>query len=205
MKENFARTTRTIRSAVPARLSHPATPGNGLSPHNCLRLLQVAAILVVALNLSYVQSQASPQRQAAAPSKAQPKTIVKGTDYSAALNGYWGRLRQRISNNWLIPDGKNHVVLTATVQQDGTTADLSVTGNPSDPQAEQSCSDAFTKCQPLEALPQGLASAKLSVTFDYNYDPHGDGSSKIYGLIAPQASQNTQQKQTTPAANEGTK
>lgn len=112
-----------------------------------------------------------------------PKPAV--TNHSAALNAYWGRLQPRVTNNWVVPDGKNHVVITVNVQPDGSVGDFAIVSTPKDGLAEQSCSEAFTKSQPLEALPSGMQGAKLVLTFDYNYDPHGDGSSKLYGSIAP--------------------
>lgn len=133
--------------------------------------------VVGAFNLSSNVSAAAP------PTK--PPAKPAGANYSSALNSYWQRLQPRILNNWSTPDGKNHVVLTATIQQDGSVADVTVVSNPSNNLADQSCTEAFNKSQPLEALPQGLSAAKLTITFDYNYDPHGDGSSKVYGMIAP--------------------
>ncbi|HEY9787041.1 MAG TPA: TonB C-terminal domain-containing protein [Candidatus Obscuribacterales bacterium] len=128
----------------------------------------------------------------------QPAKAPVKVDHSAALNSYWNRLRQRVQNNWLIPDGKNHIVLTANIQADGSVGDVTVTSNPANQQAEQTCTDAFSKSQPLEPLPQGIAAAKVTITFDYNYDPHGDGSSRLYGMIVPVAQGQAQQTTSPP-------
>ncbi len=128
---------------------------------------------------------------AKAPAKAAPAAAAKrpaSVNNSAALTGYWNRLRARLQSNWQVPDGKNTVVLTANVAADGSSSDMVAEGHPKDPQAEVSAAEAFNKSLPLEALPSGVTSAKITVNFEYQYDPHGDGYSKVSGQISQVAS-----------------
>lgn len=124
---------------------------------------------------------------AKAPAKVAPPKKVTSVNNSAALTGYWNRLRVRLQNNWQVPDGKNTVVLTASIAADGSTTDVAAEGHPKDSQAEVSATEAFNKTLPLEALPAGVSSAKLTVNFEYQYDPHGDGYSKLSGQISQTA------------------
>jgi len=84
----------------------------------------------------------------------------------AAWNGYAARLQSKLLNKWLLPDGKNHVVLTANVGADGSVTELNMTSAPNNAAAEQAATDAFNGSQPLECLPAGSESAKLTLTFD---------------------------------------
>ncbi len=121
-----------------------------------------------------------------APVKSAPAAAAKrpaSVNNSAALTAYWNRLRARLQSNWQVPDGKNTVVLTANVVADGSSSDMVAEGHPKDPQAEVSAAEAFNKSLPLEALPAGVSSAKITVNFEYQYDPHGDGYSKVSGQI----------------------
>lgn len=137
---------------------------------------------------------AAPQNKAPA-TKNTVQRKAPPVNNSAALTGYWNRLRVRLQNNWQVPDGKNTVVLTANIASDGSSTDVSVEGHPKDSQAEVSATEAFNKTLPLEALPSGVGAARLTVNFEYQYDPHGDGYSKVSGQIsqtaAPAASQPT--------------
>jgi hypothetical protein len=128
---------------------------------------------------------AAPQTKA--PARSNPPRKAPNVNNSAALTGYWNRLRVRLQNNWQVPDGKNTVVLTANIASDGSSTDVAVEGHPKDPQAEVSATEAFNKTLPLEALPAGVGSAKLTVNFEYQYDPHGDGFSKLSGQISQTA------------------
>lgn len=120
-----------------------------------------------------------------APAKTAPSAAAKRpVNNSAALTAYWNRLRARLQSNWQVPDGKNTVVLTANVAADGSSSDMVAEGHPKDPQAEVSAAEAFNKSLPLEALPTGVTSAKVTVNFEYQYDPHGDGYSKVSGQIS---------------------
>lgn len=144
--------------------------------------------------------------QAKAPVKpAAPAKKPASVNNSAALTGYWNRLRVRLQNNWQVPDGKNTVVLTANVAADGSTSDMVAEGHPKDPQAEVSAAEAFNKTLPLEALPSGVASAKITVNFEYQYDPHGDGYSKLSGQISQTSAPAAAQPSTGAAPAEGAK
>ncbi len=129
-------------------------------------------------------AKAAPTKPAAV--KAAPSKVTN-VNNSAALTGYWNRLRVRLQNNWQVPDGKNTVVLTANVAADGASTDMVAEGHPKDSQAEVSAADAFNKSLPLEALPAGVTAAKITVNFEYEYDPHGDGHSKVSGQITQTA------------------
>jgi hypothetical protein len=126
------------------------------------------------------------------PAPAAHKTPVsaaanKGGAGTAANNAYINRLRGKLMDNWhvLMQDGKNHVVITAVVNADGTVQDMQITSSPKNQSAEQAGNEAFAKIQPLEALPSGSGQAKLTLTFDSTSDPHGDSSSNIYTHILP--------------------
>lgn len=142
----------------------------------------IALSSVFSLNSAYSAIHAAPAGKAAP--KASGKPAVNN---SAALTGYWNRLRTRLQSNWQVPDGKNNVVLTANIASDGTSADMAAVGHPKDAQAEVSAVEAFNKSLPLEALPAGVSAAKLTVNFEYSYDPHGDGFSRVSGQISQTA------------------
>ena len=120
-----------------------------------------------------------------------PKSVVKRSTTkppstsSAALVPYLNRLRSKLTNNWLIPDGKNSVTISATVHGDGSCENIQVSSVPKNDQAEASCSDAFSKSQPLEALPSGVNEGKLTLNFTSSADPHGDSSSNITTRLDP--------------------
>lgn len=102
------------------------------------------------------------------------------------INGYLSRLRERLDQNWELPDGKNKVTITATVNADGSTSDVGATSAPSNQSAEQAANEAFAKVQPLEAMPASAGErVKLSVTFDSFADPHGDTNRNISTRMDP--------------------
>ena len=140
--------------------------------------------LTVAVPAAKALPTKAPQAKAA-PAKAGTANARKpvNVDNSSALSGYWNRLRVRLQNNWMVPDGKNTVVLTANISGDGSSSDVLATGHPKDAQAEVSATEAFNKSLPLEALPSGVSAAKITVNFEYEYDPHGDGHHKVSGQI----------------------
>jgi hypothetical protein len=140
------------------------------------RMSKVVVAVLVTLVIS------SPIAISAPAQKAPPKP----PDNSAAYNAYLGRLRAKILDKWMMADGKNHVVLTANVNQDGSVADMSVVSTPTCTPAEQAASDAFNQSQPLESLP-GNMGAKLTLTFDSTVDPHGDSTSNLGCRLDPQA------------------
>ena len=151
--------------------------------------LSLACVFSLSLLVVSEAAKAAPAKGGAKPAAA-PAPAAKrppSANNSAALTGYWNRLRVRLQNNWQVPDGKNTVVLTVNVAADGASSDMVTTGHPKDPQAEVSVAEAFNKSLPLEALPAGVSSAKITVNFDYQYDPHGDGHSGVSGQIQQMA------------------
>lgn len=147
------------------------------------------ALCVLALAVSLV---AIPANAAPPVSKVSPQRRPVTVNNSAVLTNYWNRMRAKLQTNWQVPDGKNRVSLTATLNADGTVNDLVVIANPKEAQAEVSATEAFNRSLPFDALPQGVTRAKISVVFEYSYDPHGDGSSRVSGSMS--------QIQSAPAA-----
>jgi len=124
------------------------------------------------------------QHQATNTTQAGAKAPSNGATVQVQ-NAYLGRLRSKLSNNWLLPDGSNRVELTATVNSDGTIEAVQVSSTPKNDSAEQSASDAFSKSQPLETLPSGIQSSKLTLVFTSKADPHGDSNSNINTKMEP--------------------
>lgn len=119
---------------------------------------------------------------------AQTKAGVKaapGSNLTAAYNSYLNRLRNKVLNNWNVPDGKNHVVLEAIVAADGTLGEVVTRSTPNNAAAEQSASGAFSLAQPLEALPATSPPVKVILTFESTADPHGDSSSNLLSRLEP--------------------
>lgn len=158
------------------------------------KLYTVAVLASVIGLLLSVHTFAAPSR---VPGKAAAGAKPARADNSGPLTGYFNRTRLRVQNNWQVPDGKNTVVLTANISADGSTSDVVATGHPHDGQAEVSATDAFNKSLPLEALPSGVSSAKITINFEYSYDPHGDGYHKVSGQITQTSAPSAQP--TTPA------
>lgn len=125
----------------------------------------------------------------AAPAKAAPKKKpgAGGKNYnSGECNAYLSRLSGRFEINWLMPDGRNLVTITAVLNQDGSTGDVSIKSSPSNKDAESAANEAFVKAQPFESLPTSAgATALLVVVFDSNADPHGDTSSQVKASLGP--------------------
>ncbi len=167
----------------------------------------IALVSSLAVTIAGVPANAAPAKAAAtkaAPTKAAPAARKSvNADNSAALSGYWNRLRVRLQNNWQVPDGKNNVVLTANISSDGSSSDVVATGHPKDAQAEVSATEAFNKSLPLEALPSGVSAAAISVDFEYEYDPHGDGHHKVSGSIRQTGGPNPAQKSEGATTGEG--
>ena len=126
---------------------------------------------------------AGPVRKAA-PAAKKPAAPASNT---AALNAYLNRLRGKLINGWLVPDGKNNIVVSATLNNDGTVEAFDTKASPGDAGGVQSANDAFAKAQPFEALPAGVSKAKLTLKFISSADPHGDSSSNVVTEIAPVA------------------
>ncbi|MDZ4836708.1 MAG: TonB C-terminal domain-containing protein [Candidatus Melainabacteria bacterium] len=139
-----------------------------------------------------IGSQSSPnaayaQAKKKAPAKAGAPQRQAGPNLNnAEINSYLTRMREKLDQSWELPDGKNKVTITATVNADGSTADSSASSAPANAQAEQAANEAFAKVQPLEAMPGSAgARVKLSVTFDSFADPHGDTSRNISTRMDP--------------------
>jgi len=117
--------------------------------------------------------------------KAPPARRAASTN-TPVSQAYLARLRSKVLRNWIIPDGKNHVVLTATLNSDGSAETASLTSSPKNDSAEQAGNEAFAKSLPLESVPTGIATpAKLVLTFESSADPHGDSSSNLYTQLIP--------------------
>jgi hypothetical protein len=151
----------------------------------CLGALVCAsAILSVSFALGTIS-----QGAYAAPAKAAPKKRpgAGGKNYnSGECNAYLSRLSGRFENNWMMPDGRNVVTITAVLNQDGSTGDVSIKSSPSNKDAESAANEAFVKAQPFESLPTSAGTtAQLVVVFDSNADPHGDTSSQVKASLGP--------------------
>lgn len=143
------------------------------------RLILKAAALSAALGIMFLSVVAQAKPAAKKPSAAPPAGGNNNAAINAAFNSYLNSLRAKLDKNWYVADGKNHVTLSADVAIDGTVTNLNITSSPSDTKAEQAASDAFNSSQPLQALPGGVQSIKLTLTFDSTADPHGDSSRQI--------------------------
>lgn len=150
------------------------------------RLPYVVILIVLAIATAGTQSLSAPTKRVAAPAKSAPvQSRPAEKELNPAFAAYLGRLRAKINTNWLLPDGRNEVVLTATVQPDGSVTDLDKRSTPKNDQAEDASFDAFNKSQPLEPLPAGLQSAKITLTFQSYADPHGDCNSNLLTKFDP--------------------
>lgn len=159
----------------------------------CLVAIGITSVSITQSTISGI-AQAAPARKPA--SKAAPANTGRTTSAdSAQHNAYLARLRSKLLNNWMVPDGRNHVELTATVMPDGSVEGVQVTSTPKADQAEVNASDSFSKAQPLEGLPAGLQSARVTIVFISNADPHGDSSSNITTKLEPLK---VETKQATP-------
>lgn len=141
------------------------------------------SLLMLAVSQSmFIQAKGAPVRKQVRAANGSTGSN-KGT---AANTAYLSRLRAKLLNNWSVPNGKNRVVLSTTINADGSVGDVSLTSTPKSADAEIAGSEAFAKSQPLEALPGG-GQAKLVLTFESSADPHGDSSSNVYTQIIPVA------------------
>jgi hypothetical protein len=141
-----------------------------------------AAVLAILFNQTSVWSRPPAKTHSA------PVSHAASNQGMAANTAYINRLRSKLMNEWhvLMQDGKNHVVITALVNADGSVQDNpQIVSTPKNQAAEQAGNEAFAKCQPLEALPAGQTQARVILTFDSSSDPHGDSSSNIYTRIEP--------------------
>lgn len=172
---------------------------------SCLQFKKIALLVLVCGLTASSAATAAPANKTLAKAASKAPAGKPHVDNSGPLTGYFNRTRLRVQNNWQVPDGKNTVVLTATINADGSTSDVVATGHPKDGQAEVSATDAFNKSLPLEALPAGVTSAKITINFEYSYDPHGDGFHKVSGQISQTGSQQAQPASTAAPAEGGAK
>lgn len=147
------------------------------------KLFSIGSAVACAAGFSTSYADGAPARSAKAPVKQAHGGASNAN--SAALNSYVNRLRSKLETNWLLPDGKNNVTISATVHGDGTCDNIEVSSSPKNAAAEASSQDALSKAQPLETLPAGINEAKLTLTFVSSADPHGDSSSNILTRLDP--------------------
>ncbi|HEY9773580.1 MAG TPA: TonB C-terminal domain-containing protein [Planktothrix sp.] len=157
-----------------------------------MRYKIAVAILLISLVQLAVSSSAAPQKRTA-PSKSGPSSAALGQ----AMGAYLNRLRPKLMNNWMVPDGNNTVTLIVTVEPDGSASEVQMSSKPKNEPAETAAASAFSKAQPLEALPSGVPQSKLTLSFISNADPHGDSSSNILTRLDPIAKKPQSAPQTT--------
>jgi hypothetical protein len=145
----------------------------------------IAASLLIVSAVGHVLNSFVPNAYAAPVKKAKPRSAAPRIAGPKSLNtpavqNYLSRLRGRILKNWMLPDGKNVVVVTAAVTPEGGVSDISTATSKADALAIQSATVAFDKAQPLEHLPPEANSVcKIQITFTSNVDPHGDSNSNV--------------------------
>jgi hypothetical protein len=167
-----------------------------------------ALVLAVLLSLfagQQAQAQAARPKAAAAHrppahSGAPARGPAPNQASNAQITAYLQRLRAKLIQAWIIPDGNNHVTISGNFNQDGLSDNLKNSSSPHNDNAEQSAMAAFNKCMPLETPPTGMVNGKVTVEFISTADPHGDSKSSINLRIDPVAQPKTQAAQ--PAAAE---
>ncbi|MCA9803354.1 MAG: TonB C-terminal domain-containing protein [Cyanobacteria bacterium HKST-UBA02] len=102
----------------------------------------------------------------------------------AAYQGYISRLRQKLDDNWYVPEGNNKVTITSTLDTDGTVSEIVTASEPKCEPAEMAANEAFVKAQPFEGLPGGKK-VKLTAVFQSASTQHGDGSRHINITLDP--------------------
>ncbi len=130
----------------------------------------------------------------AAPAAAPNKSNV------SAQNAYASRLQAKVAKEWLLPDGKNHVVISMIVNPDGSVENIQVVSAPKSAAAEDAANAAFIKVEPLEPLPAGCSKRKMDITFESTASQHSS-SSQVYVKLTPIA----ESKAAAPATDTGTK
>ncbi|MBI4534064.1 MAG: TonB C-terminal domain-containing protein [Candidatus Melainabacteria bacterium] len=150
------------------------------------------AITMLALLLEFAISSSTGHGCFAGEPAPKPRQSINLTP---AYTAYINRLRGKVQNVWNYPDGKNQVVLQATVGLDGSVGEVVLKSTPNNADAEQAASTAFAQAQPLERLPAGSAPiVRVTLTFDSIADPHGDSKISLSGRLDPV---------TTPKSSEG--
>jgi hypothetical protein len=159
-----------------------------------------AMVLVILLSLlagQQAQAQAARPKSAAGHSpavhgSAPARGPAPNQASNAQITAYLQRLRAKLIQAWIIPDGNNHVTISGNFNQDGLSDNLKNSSNPHNDNAEQAAMAAFNKCMPLETPPNGLVNGKVTVEFLSTADPHGDSKSSINLRIEPVAQPKTQ-------------
>jgi len=160
-------------------------------------LLNARQVTALAILLSFSPGQQA-QSQTARPKTAPPHKVVhtnpasKGPAApsqasSAQITAYLQRLRGKLIQAWIIPDGNNHVTISGNFNQDGLSDNLKGSSAPRNENAEQAAMAAFNKCMPLETPPLGMNNGKVTVEFLSTADPHGDSKSSINLRLDPVA------------------
>lgn len=105
---------------------------------------------------------------------------------------FLARLRQRVLNNWLLPDGHNVVVIEATANPNGDVLEVKTDQSKADALAIEAATSAFENAKPLGNLPVKYhGDCKITLTFTSHVDPHGDSTSDLTSRI-DQVNQNVQ-------------
>jgi hypothetical protein len=122
---------------------------------------------------------------------SRPVKKTRSLGDNSESQAFLAKLRARILNNWLLQDGKNVVVLEATVHPTGEVLEVKTSKSNADPLAIEAATNAFEKSQPVGALPSRYhGDCTVTLTFTSTVDPHGDSNSDLTSRI-DQISQNT--------------
>jgi hypothetical protein len=160
-------------------------------------LLNARQVVALAILLSFSPGQQA-QSQTVRPKTAPPHKVVHTNPAakspaapaqasSAQITAYLQRLRGKLIQAWIIPDGNNHVTISGNFNQDGLSDNLKGSSAPRNENAEQAAMAAFNKCMPLETPPLGMNNGKVTVEFLSTADPHGDSKSSINLRLDPVA------------------
>jgi hypothetical protein len=118
------------------------------------------------------------------PGSHKAKQMPAKTINNQASQVFLGNLRARILHNWLAPDGKNTVIIEATVSPEGEVLSSTTAASQADSLAIAAATTAFEKAQPLGHLPTGYNSnSKITLTLTSSVDPHGDSTSNLTSRI----------------------
>lgn len=104
----------------------------------------------------------------------------------AAYDRYAAQVQGQVLNKWLVPEGKNKVVLSVIIEPDGTSGNFNVTSLPKNENAEQAARTAFQAAEPLSPLPVNSPPVKLQLTFVSQAEPHGESNGQLGIRIEPQ-------------------
>jgi hypothetical protein len=101
------------------------------------------------------------------------------------LEGYLARLRAKLLRVWQPVDGKNVVILEATLSPQGEVSDLITKNSRANDLAIQSATAAFKSEQPLEPPAPLKNPSRLTLNFFSEVDPHGDSKINITSQVTP--------------------